>query len=268
MLTFPEIRASEGIHSELQNLGFPAVLKYLRDRGIHEDMIEDLGLHIMPAAEVIRRSRGSASADDRLAVVFPHYNVGGDYINWWSSRLVDTGLRPVVASFAALVPHKRGKMYCPPNEPPHAYLPPILDWRILQKGDRVYIHESCIKAINGARLGRWSIGLNGVWGWGSRKHNLSLVQELRDLPWRALQLRPVIVFDSNASDNWDVQAAISQLTARLLEITGQHATHILLPKHGDEHQGFDDFCVLCVYLCDDLYFIVFLLCFFHYCRLF
>ena len=134
-------------------------------------------------------------------------------------------------------------MYCPPNEPPHAYLPPILDWRLLQRGDRVYIHESCIKSINGARLGYWSIGLNGVWGWGSRKHNLSLVQELRDLPWRALQLRPVIVFDSNASDNWDVQAAITQLTARLLEITGQHATHILLPKHGDEHQGFDDFCV-------------------------
>ena len=244
MLTFPEIKQSDGVHSELQNLGFPAVLKYLRDRGVGEGLINDLGIHIMPAAEVIRRSRGQSSADDRLAVVIPHFTVAGDYINWWSARLIDTGLRPVVASFAALAPHKRGKMYCPPNEPPHAYLPPILDWRLLQKGDRVYIHESCIKAINGARLGYWSIGLNGVWGWGSRKHNLGLVQEMRDLPWRALQLQPVIVFDSNAVDNWDVRAAITQLTAKLLEITGQHAKHILLPvRDGGGHRGFDDLCV-------------------------
>lgn len=245
MLTFLELSSEEGIKSEIQSLGFPAVLKYLRDRGIGESLIDDLGLYITPASDLMRRSRGTQGySDERLAVVFPHFNTSGDYISWWSARLVDTQLRPVVASFANLVPHKRGKMFCPPQEPPHAYLPPILDWRKLQKGDRVYIHESCIKAINGARLGYWSVGLNGVWGWGSRKHNLSLVQELRDLPWRALDLQPVIVFDSNAEDNWDVQAAIAQLAAKLLEITGRHARHILLPRgDGEVHWGFDDFAV-------------------------
>jgi hypothetical protein len=244
MLTFPEIAADRGIVSEIDSVGFPAVLKYLRDRGVHEGLIDDLGIKILPAAELIRRSRGTSSQDDRLAVVIPHFSVQGDYINWWSARLVDTGLRPVVHSLASLVPAKRGKMFCPPNEPPHAYLPPILDWRKLSRGDKIYIHESCIKAINGARLGYWSVGLNGVWGWGSRKHNLALVTELRDLPWKALELKPIIVFDSNADDNWDVQAAISQLAAKLLEITGQHATHILLPRDaGGAHQGFDDFCV-------------------------
>lgn len=244
MLTFPELKATPGVRSELDNVGFPAVLKYLRDRGVPETLIDDLGMQILPASEVIRRSRGTASHDERLALVIPHFNVAGDYIDWWSARLIDTGLRPVIASFAALVPHKRGKMYCPPNEAPHAYLPPILDWRTLGKGDRVYIHESCIKAINGARLGRWSIGLNGVWGWGSKKHGMALVQEIKDLPWRALELQPTIVFDSNAADNWDVQAAISQLAAKLLEVTGRHADHILLPRDGaGGHQGFDDFCV-------------------------
>jgi hypothetical protein len=245
MLTFSEIQAIPGIRSEIQSMGFPAVLKYLRDRGITEELMEELSIHVMPASELMRKSRGAGgNSDDRLAAVFPHFNTQGDYISWWSARLVDTNLRPVVASISALVPHKRGKMFCPPNEPPHAYLPPILDWRLLQRGDKVYIHESCIKAINGARLGYWSVGLNGVWGWGSRKHSLSLVSELRDLPWRALQLQPIIVFDSNADDNWDVQAAISQLAAKLLEITGQHARHILLPRGDDgQHLGFDDYAV-------------------------
>lgn len=245
MLTFKEINLEGSITTEVQSLGFPAALKYLRDRGIGEDIIDDLGIKILPANELIRRTRGGNSAlpnDDRLAAIFPHFDVKGDYIDWWSARLIETGLRPVVHSFANLVPHKRGKMFCPPNEPPHAYLVPLLDWTKLRKGDKVYIHESCIKAIAGARLGYWSIGLNGVWGWTSRKHNIALVPELKDLPWKALQLQPVIVFDSNAEDSWDVQNAIGRLAAKILEITGQHATHILLPRSPDgKHWGFDDF---------------------------
>lgn len=243
MLTFQQIKASfPVIQSEIQHMGFPAALKYLRDRGIPEELIDDLGIQILPASEIFSRTRGKVSNDDRLAIVIPHFNIAGDYIDWWSARLVDTGLRPVVHSFANLAPHKRGKMTCPPNESPHGYLPPTLDWRRLGRGDRVYIHESAIKAINGARLGAYSIGLNGVWGWSSKKHGVALVPELRDLPWRALELNPVIVFDSNAEDNWDVQAAISGLAAKLYEITGRKARHILLPRSPEgEHWGFDDY---------------------------
>jgi hypothetical protein len=244
MLTFPEIQLTKGITSEVDSLGFPAVLKYLRDRGIEGQLIDDLGVKILPASELIQRARQSLRPiqDDRLAAVFPHFNVKGDYIDWWSARLVDTNLRPVIHSFANLVPHKRGKMFCPPNEPPHAYLVPTLDWTKLGYGDKVYIHESCIKSIAGARLGTWSVGLNGVWGWTSRKHGITLVQELKDLPWKALKLQPVIVFDSNAEDNWDVQNAIGRLASRILEVTGQHASHILLPRSPEgTHWGFDDF---------------------------
>lgn len=245
MLTFQEIKASfPVIASEIQHMGFPAALKYLRDRGIPESLIDDLGIQILPASEIFSRTRGKASNDDRLAIVIPHFNIAGDYIDWWSARLVDTGLRPVVHSFANLAPHKRGKMTCPPNEAPHGYLPPTLDWRRLSRGDRVYIHESAIKAINGARLGAYSVGLNGVWGWSSKKHSVALVPELRDLPWRALELEPVIVFDSNAEDNWDVQASISALAAKLYEITGRKTRHLLLPRSPEgEHWGFDDYVV-------------------------
>lgn len=224
--------------------GIDQAYAYLAQRGISRQDIDDLGLWIVPARDLIQRARGAdnAVADHRLAIVFPHVGVDGQPIDWWSARLVDCGLAPVARGFAGWVDQKWGKMFCPPNEPVHAYLVPYLDWRKLQKGDRVYIHESCIKAANGAALGYWSVGLNGVRGWSSRKHGVALVEELRALPWKALELQPVIVFDSNAADNWDVKHAIVSLAAKLLEVTGRHATHILLPPKSDgTHWGFDDF---------------------------
>jgi hypothetical protein len=225
--------------------GIDRVYAYLRERGVAVEDIDRLGLHIVPAHQLIQRAKGSANMSDmRLAVVFPHIAVNGDPIDWWSSRLIDTGLHAVNAGFSALVGKKWGKMFCPPGEAPHAYLVPTLDWSKLQRGDSVYIHESCIKAINGAALGFWSVGLNGVNGWSSKKHEIALLPELRDLPWKDLELRPVIVFDSNVRDNWDVKHAVSSLAAKLLEITGRHAVHMPLPAREDgTHWGFDDYRV-------------------------
>lgn len=224
--------------------GIDRVYEYLAKRGICREDIDALNLWIVPAKALITQARGAGnSMDSRLAVVFPHYGVDGKPIDWWSARLIDAGLPMGAKGFGALVERKMGKMFCPPNEPPHAYLVPTLDWTQLKRGDYVYIHESCIKAIAGAKLGFWSVGLNGVRGWSSRKHDLALVDELKGLPWKALQLQPVIVFDSNAADNWDVQHAISGLAAKLEEITGQRARHILLPAGDGGHWGFDDYCV-------------------------
>lgn len=228
--------------------GIDQAYAYLERRGISRSDIDELGLWIVPARQLIQSARGGDAnlSDSRLSIVFPHVNVQGLPIDWWSARLVDCGLAPVARGFAGFVDHKWGKMFCPPNEPPHAYLVPTLDWTKLQRGDKVYIHESCIKAANGAALGYWSVGLNGVRGWSSKKHGIALVDELRALPWKALELQPVIVFDSNAADNWDVQHAIVSLAAKLLEVTGRHAVHILLPRNPNgEHWGFDDFRVAC-----------------------
>ena len=258
MLTMQEIALSFSNARDDKKLpGINKIWSYLAERGITRDVADQLGLHILPAVELIaaaRRSPNINAADGRGAVVFPHYKLGSkdSLIEWWSSRLVQVADTPpvkLVASFGDFVdPDARaeqaprwGKMFCPPNEPPHAYLPPIYNWATLQRGDRVYIHESAIKAINGALLGLPSVGLNGVWGWRSRKHDIALVEELRDLPWKALQLQPVIVFDSNAWDNWQVQAAESALATKLMEVTGRHATILRVPKPAEGDQGFDDY---------------------------
>lgn len=238
MLTYSEIESSWiKATSETQLPGINQAYEYLRKRGISPEYAGELGLHIVPAAELRTAARGSTVHDPRLAIVFPH-----EGSEWWSARLVDTGLRKVT-SFADMTALK-GKMTCPPNEPVHAYLVPTLDWGALQKGDRVYIHESAIKAANGARLGFWSIGLNGVRGWSAQKHGIALVDELRGLPWRALELQPTIVFDSNCDDNWDVQDAAKRLAAKLFELTGRTADLLVTPRAPDgQHQGFDDYAV-------------------------
>lgn len=255
MLTFGEVALSfKNERSETGLIGINKVWDYLAKRGIDRKTADACGLHIMQAVELIaaaRKTPNIKSVDGRAAVVFPHWKFGSkEPIEWWSARLVplvDNAPR-LVASFGDLVDQTKikspGKMFCPPNEPPHAYLPPIYAWSALAREDRVYIHESAIKSLNGAVLGYASIGLNGVWGWSSKKHGIALVEEIRDIPWKAKQLQPVIVFDSNAWDNWQVQQAEAHLAAKLFEITGQRAVALRVPKDDDgEDQGFDDFRV-------------------------
>jgi len=250
MLTFPELTLEVPSHNkDLLFPGLDKVWRYLEKRGISEYTAEQCGLLVVKASELIAASRSvgrSENSDTRAAIVFPHYGYATDSpIDWWSARLVDTSdPKPtLVKSFADLTTKKPlGKMFCPPSEPPHAYIPPILDWRDIPRKSKIFIHESCIKSINGALLHEYSLGLNGVWGWLSKKHSIALVDEIKSLPWKALDLQPVILFDSNIHDNWDVQHAASALGARIYTITGQRAQLLRLPKTADgEDQGFDDF---------------------------
>lgn len=217
-------------------MGIDAVYEYLRVRGVTVEDIEARGVSIGMAHDL------GLIHDERMCVVFPHHNAQGEVIDWWSARLVAT-TPAAPRGFAGLVPQKRIKMFCPPKEPPAAYLDPTLDWTQIEEGSTIYIHESVIKAINGAKCGFYSIGLNGVWGWGSKKHDIALLSQIKDLPWRAKKLQCVVVFDSNAATNDDVALAIRKFAERMRLICGVEVRHHLLPR-GPEGQewGFDDFC--------------------------
>lgn len=246
MLTFGEIDLAFGESSnDVKLVGYPAVEDYLRKRGITSADMDTLDLRIVPAQQLKQmtlRHHGMLRADDRLAVVIPHFDFENKHIDWWSARMVQT-VPMLATSFAHVVGGPKGKMICPPNEPPRAYLPPITQWKFT-KGARVYIHESAIKAINGAKAGGLHVGLNGVWGWTSRHHDISLISELRAIPWRQKELTPVIVFDSNWDDNDQVRLAIARLGAKIQELTGQIAIHLPVPRTPDgRHQGFDDYAV-------------------------
>jgi hypothetical protein len=239
----------------------PEVLKYLQDRGIGVTLAAELGLKILKADSLFAQSKGQPPLypDQRHAIVFQHHSPLGLDVDWWSARLVSPTTTPQVASalrmvhsFSALTEERTfgGKMFCPPNTPPAAYLPhaPSLpDWHSIPKGSRIYFHESAIKAINGARLGTYSIGLNGVWGWTSRKHGIALLPEIRDLDWKHLELQPVIIFDTNLNTSQQVELAAKRLAAKLLEITGRTAKLLRMSTSPDilsgQDYGFDDYAV-------------------------
>lgn len=263
MLSYQQVRGRP-----VNSLDTPVeVLEYLEKRGISRALAATLGLKLAPAAELIAQARGGPQwlDDTRHAIVFPHYDLAGRTLDWWSARLVArTGgsslpaLR-AVASFQDYVDTEQssvstglGKMFCPPTEPPAAYLPPggadtpLPDWARLPRGESIYIHESVIKAINCAVLGKYAVGLNGVWGWGSTKHNIALVAELKALPWKALELNPIIVYDADVLHNAPVLAAATKLAERLLLLTGRTARLLVLPQSvvpalGAKY-GFDDLC--------------------------
>jgi len=242
MLTFIQIETQLGPAAEDRHVsGFELAIEYLEKRGIPPELMIELGIRICPANELLESALRRKVYDERLAVVFPHLDIQGNYYDWWSCRLVGNGVR---AGWQGAVVDRRGKMFCPPGEPTVAYLPPTLDWTKLERGDRVYIHESALKAANGARLGRWSVGLNGVRGWSSRKHGHALISGLKDIPWKTMELQPVIVFDSNTEDNPDVLDARVRLAAKLFELYGRRAVALELPRAEDgTHQGFDDYAV-------------------------
>lgn len=239
----------------------PEVIRYLADRGINVTLAAELGLKILRAQDLFAAARGTPAQyeDNRYAIVFPHHSPLGFDIDWWSARLVAPDAAPtpkalqLVHSFSAAVDHTAvpshaGKMFCPPNTPPCAYIPvaPSLPkWDQIPRGSRVFIHESAIKAINGARLGFYSVGLNGVWGWSSRKHGLALLPELRDIPWKQLDLHPIILFDTNIDTSQQVEHAAKSLAAKLFEVTGRTARLLRMTKDhpADPDFGFDDFAV-------------------------
>jgi len=245
----------------------PEVWAYLAERGISRFLATTLELKFLEAHKLMAAARGAPSnysEDTRWAIVFPHYDLRGDLLDWWSARLVSVGLAAqrqdapklrLVHSFAdvATLP-SFGKMFCPPNEAPAVYLPRgsgLPNWDQLPDGQRVFIHESVLKAVNGAALGSYGVGLNGVWGWRSQKHGIALAAQLRELPWKAKKLQPVILFDTNIDTNWQVQEAAKRLAVKILEITGQRAKLLrmpdpkvwagALPSEGHKDYGFDDY---------------------------
>jgi len=221
--------------------------QYLRDRGIDPHLTHALGLRFIFADRMMQAVLNPPYQiiDDRLAIVFPHFSPhDGTEQDWWSARLVSSQPVAKASGFAALIhARKLGKMFCSMGFAPIAYLPPTLDWQNIPKGSKVFIHESAIKAINGAKHGFYSVGLNGVRGWSSTKHNKPLVDNLGDLPFKLRSLVPVIVFDSNTGTNVNVADARQRLAERLHLMFGcdVHTLEVPQTPTGDD-QGFDDWC--------------------------
>ena len=171
---------------------------FLEARGVDDlDLIQRLGLRIVPSGSIFKDlypggfGNEDFSRDNRVAITIPHYSLHGEKLRWWYARLVDAG---EASGYLSLVRDNRPKTIAPPKYPPHAYLCPLTPWVGLTYCQRVYIHQSAFSAINGALLGYHSVGLQDITKYST--DNKALVAELLQIPWRDLELQPVIVLDS------------------------------------------------------------------------
>lgn len=100
----------------------------------------------------------------------------------------------------------------PPGLKPRFYLPRLLNWRKIANDPTVtiYITEGEKKSIRACMEGLACIGLGGVWNWRS---NRTPIADLNLFAWRGR--RVVIVFDSDAADNRNIQLAEFLLSTEL-----------------------------------------------------
>lgn len=219
---------------------FKVAHEYLAKRGIVGDMIDKLGMEIMPAASWFAQVYNTKSKDERIAIKFTHYDHSGKEIEWQSVKFVKskTATGP---SFSQLVEDTRPTRSSPKGQMIHGYLCPLNNWRDLTRGQTIFICESVIKAANVSMLGFHAIGLNGVAAFSSSKKNVDLISELKELPWEKLQLKPVIMYDSD-HEKYDITRAYETLANKLSIICHSPApVYLPLPRQEDgQDWGFDD----------------------------
>ena len=110
-----------------------------------------------------------------------------------------------------------GKRYrSPRGRRNHLYIPFTSTRALVDVAQKLYITEGEKKTLALVQAGYAAIGLSGVWSWRHRpvKDGPSVpIDDLHVLPWA--NRRVVIVFDSDAATNHDVQAAETALAHEL-----------------------------------------------------
>lgn len=132
---------------------------------------------------------------------------------------------------------KKARRYWQPKASgTHLYLPPCVKWsKIAQNSTQtLYITEGEKKAIALCKEGRACIGLGGVQSW-----RRDAAKELDSFVLRDREV--VIVFDSDAAANPDVQRAENQLADDLRHAGARVYVKRLPPGKGGAKVGLDDF---------------------------
>jgi hypothetical protein len=133
----------------------------------------------------------------------------------------------------------------PADTPPRVYFPPVggIEWEKVMNAPSVplIITEGEIKAACASKKVYKTLGLGGVWSYGSKARFQKLLPALQDFKWKGREV--VIVFDSDLAKNRELVIAESRL-ARLLSDEGALVKAVRLPTlAGMEKTGFDDFLV-------------------------
>lgn len=140
------------------------------------------------------------------------------------------------------------KYESPIRQQPRAYKPAGFAERFATAPE-ILLTEGTKKTLRLWQAGHCAIGLTGVWNWqrkrlksdsGKAYGRRHLIPDLADLDWHGKTV--ILIFDSDAASNPNVQAAEAKLAESLISC-GAAVKVARLPQNGDAKVGADDFLV-------------------------
>jgi hypothetical protein len=170
--------------------------------------------------------------------LIPYFNVAGKDTGFYRFRYLE---EPPRTGFAALVTHKQIRYLQPRDTLPAVYFAPVgFDWREIIKDPSVslYITEGEKKAAKASIIGAATLGLGGVWSFKSKKKNLGLIPDLKQINWNGR--KTYLCFDSDAAENPDVLIAENALARAVLEEGAEVYIIRLQPDEEGNKVGLDD----------------------------
>lgn len=213
-----------------------ATLEDLGRSGLTDDTISALQISDVRPHDLRR-----LPADVKSAYHLPYFSLDGEQEDYGRLRLFP----PVKTSDGHTM-----KYYQMPGTDPHAYLPPLFDWRAIaaEPAYSVYIPEGEKKAAAGCQHGLPCIGIGGVWAWRVKVEHVGRITLpiFDQFTWTGREV--VLVPDSDAwrgdKQLFDILAGFYALA---MDLSQRGASVSFKRLHDDTNgikQGLDDFLLM------------------------
>jgi hypothetical protein len=207
------------------------MLERIKLSGLDEEDAKKL--HFQPYSEAQSASLGLPRPG--VGFKIPYYSMDGELLKMYRFRYRDTEVAGGFTKGAKLAKYAQ-----PKDTPVEAYFPAIAAWSEIKvditKG--VILTEGELKAACATKMGMPTIGLGGVFSFGSKQKYHALIPSLKSFPWEGRQVS--IVFDSDAVMNPQVMLAEMRLAQTLTDV-GASVFVMRIPQVGKEKIGLDDF---------------------------
>ena len=212
--------------------------------------LERSGLTRKDAQRMLVRSVTAEWCDAALGIPragyrMPYLDMDGKATEFYRVRF--TEFPPSGGKFGT--PLKQPVRYAQPEGTrPYIYFPPLVgsaadDWRKIaaDTSQVIVFTEGEKKAAAACNHGFNCLGLGGVWSFKSNARGWSLLPEFADIDFKGRRVE--ICYDSDVMTKQQVHAALTELTARLIELGATVDLVYLVPQPGERKQALDDLLV-------------------------
>jgi hypothetical protein len=209
------------------------MLKKLEESGLTEKDAKKLNLQPCTEQESIKLGLSRSGAGFKI----PYYAASGKLLKMFRYRYFETVEKSGLTKGAKLRKYDQ-----PANTSVEIYLPQFTDWQALQKdpAQALVVTEGELKAACGTKCGFPTVGLGGVFSFGSKDKGQAILPALSEFVWEGRDV--FICYDSDAASNKQVVLAELRLAKQLTDLSAIVRV-VRLPAIGKGKCGMDDYIV-------------------------